>query len=202
MKTKILISTNFDLDYQNRMRLIDAFEKGGFEVSENIAVNLMLTEIDTKVIDKVDYVVCINENVFFHQAFMNLVQLYINQGKQSFGLSEILYTNHELGCFVAFRNSFFCLSKAMLLNDDWHILTGYQDIESQYILLAKELNVEAFISLKDGVFKKEFVTAKMYENGCWGIETSDKCRSCNDGTGCGRAVGGNLDRTNESMGKA
>ena len=161
MKTKILISTNFDLDYQNRMRLIDAFEKGGFEVSENIAVNLMLTEIDTTAIDKVDYVVCINENVFFHQAFMNLVQLYINQGKQSFGLSEILYTNHELGCFVGFRNSFFCVSKAMLLTDDWHILTGYQDIESQYILLAKELNVEAFMYLKEGVFKKEFVTAKM-----------------------------------------
>lgn len=168
-RKKILLNFNFEVDYKHKMRIIETFQRNGFNVTDWLLA--FATEITSAALLKADYVFSINESVFFHQSFFGLLQSYIDKEVKSISVENILYTNAEQGVLVCLKNSFFAFQSKLLLNNDWDIITANQVMKGKTVLIAKEIGLEEFIK-KQGFFYKEFVTAEMYENGNWGFETS------------------------------
>lgn len=168
-RKKILLNFNFEVDYQHMRRIIETFERNGFNVT-NWDLGFS-TEIPALALLNTDYVFSINESVFFHQSFFGLLQSYIDKNVKSISVENILYTNSEQGVLVCLKNSFFAFQADLLLNNDWDIITANEVMKGETVLIAKEIELESFIK-KQGFFYKEFVTAEMYENGDWGFETS------------------------------
>lgn len=178
-RKKILLNFNFEVDYQHMRRIIETFQRNGFNVTDwDLG---FATEIPAVALLKTDYVFSINESVFFHQSFFKSLHFHIDMKVKSISVENILYTNAEQGVLVCLKNSFFAFQSKLLLNNDWDIITANQVMKGETVLIAKEIELESFIK-KQGFFYKEFVTAEMYENGDWGFKTSSDNSNGRKGT--------------------
>jgi hypothetical protein len=169
MKTKIVLHIAEAINHQNLVRIVEAFEKNNFEIIGQF-VGMYFSEIPADLINESDYVVSINENVFFHADFFNKVWIYMNKNVNVFGIDEILYTNKDMGVMVAEvpnRVSFF--EKIALRVKGFRVLDTYKNMASDVPLVATVLEDVVFLKMS-GKFYKERVTAEMLNDGRWGIK--------------------------------
>lgn len=168
---KVLLNIPFQIEHPKLLWLIEQFEKNGFEVLSDSSewVNHWVTQIPAFVIDKSDFVVTINDVLFFHESFWNKVEVYISKGCTVFGCDEILYCNNDMGLLKVkeqMQKLTFVAKAELLENDVFHIMRKYKNLYSTKPQIAAMLNDTQFIK-KNGKFYNEVLTSEMLNNGKW-----------------------------------
>ena len=168
---KLFLNITFNIKHDRLMYLMQQFEGAGFEVLEESVENvgLWITEVKTETIDKCDYVVVINQDVWLHCNFFQKVQHYLEMKLDCFGCERVLYSNADMGLIDAEEKNnprLMFVHRLLVLGDIFKASRQFKEMYDEKPMICSIVDDKTFIG-KNGRFHCEFLTSEILTNGSW-----------------------------------
>ena len=92
---KIFLNITFQIDYAKLIHIIRQFEEQGFEVEEHSVkfAGRWISSVPASTLENVDFVITMNQMLFFHKSFWKKMKTFMQIGVECFGCERVLYVN-------------------------------------------------------------------------------------------------------------
>ena len=168
---KVFLNITTKIGYDKLMHLVRQFEQHGFEVVDTSPkfAGRWITSVPIEELGKADFVIVINEMLFFHQSFWKKVKGFLSLGVECFGCERVLYVNNSMGLIDTMEENnprIVILHKDLVVGDILKAMDDFRELYDEKPLVASVVDDVEFIG-KSGKFHAEFLTANHLNNGNW-----------------------------------
>ena len=168
---KIFLNITFQIDYGKLIHIIRQFEEQGFTVEEHSVkfAGRWISSVPSATLENVDFVITMNQMLFFHKSFWKKMKTFMQIGVECFGCERVLYVNNDMGLIDAMEMQnpkLVVLNKELVVGDILRAMDNWREMYDSKPLIAAIVDDPTFIS-KRGKFHPEFLTAKHLNHGNW-----------------------------------